>query len=174
LEQEKRKLEEALQAELNQKQQEEEAKQFALEEKKRKEEEAAKARVTVVIVRLSRYVGSLFAVPMKYNDTNIGSLPNGSYHILTTPPGSQSFATDSGYSSYDINKSFDFEPGQIYYVQLGVGFSYKLQLMSQTEGRNAIKGLKNVGKINPADVFSDYDESEAYKEPDTSSQHVPL
>lgn len=170
---EKRKVEEARQSELDRKRKEEEAKQLALKEQKRKEEEVAKAKVTVVLVRLSRYVGSLVAVPMKFNDTNIASLPNGSFQIVTTTPGSQSFATDSGYAGYDIIKTFEFEPGQIYFIQVGVGFSYSIALISNTEGRSGMKGLKNVGKINPADVFSDYDESEAYKE-NTSIQKVPL
>jgi flagellar biosynthesis GTPase FlhF len=174
LEQEKRKLEDARQAEADRKKQEEEAKQFALEDQKRKEEEAANARVSVVFYRAASYVGSLTTVPLKHNENHIGTLPNGSFLILSSQPGSQSFSTDSGYPSYDVIKTIDFEPGKIYYLQLGVGFSFSIALISQAEGRNAIKGLKNVGKINPADVLIDYDESEAYKEKDTSIQYPSL
>jgi flagellar biosynthesis GTPase FlhF len=174
LEQEKRKLEDARQAEADRKKQEKEAIQFALEEQKRKEEEAANARVSIVFYRAASYVGSLTTVPLKHNEDHIGTLPNGSFLILSSQPGSHSFSTDSGYPSYDVIKTFNFEPGQIYYLQLGVGFSFSIMLISQAEGRNAMKGLKNVGKINPADVLSDYDESEAYKEKDTSIQYPSL
>ena len=54
----------------------------------------------------------------------------------------------------------EFEPGQMYYVQLGVGFSFKILPVSNIDGRSGIKGLRNVGKINPADVFSDYDDDD--------------
>jgi hypothetical protein len=173
VEEERRIIEKARQSELDRKRKEDEAKQLVLEEQKRKEEEIAKSKVTIVLVRLSRYVGSLVAVPMKFNDMNIASLPNGSFQIFTSSPGQQTISTDSGYEGYDIDKNFNFEPGQLYYIKVGVGFSYSIELISNTEGRSGIKGLKNIGKINPADVLSDYDESEAYKE-NTSIQEVPL
>ena len=37
-------------------------------------------------------------------------------------------------------------------------------MVSKIEGRKSIRGLNNVGKLNPADILEDYDESEAYKE----------
>jgi phage-related minor tail protein len=174
LEQEKRKLEEARQAELDRKQREKEAKRLAEEEQKHKEEEAANARVTVVLFRFTKSGGTWGEVPLTHNDTNIGKLPNRSFLIYISPPGKQTISTDVGYTNYDIDKTFEFEPGQTYYIQVEVGFSYSLELIAQAEGRNTIKGLKNVGKINPADVLSDYDESEAYKEPITTQQQAPL
>jgi hypothetical protein len=110
---------------------------------------------------------------MKFNENNIASMPNGSFQVLYTTPGSNSFSTDSGYPGYDIDRSFDFEPSQIYYIKIGVGFSFTIELISNTEGRESIKGLKNVGKIHPADVLDDYDESEAFKEQE-SIKEVPL
>ena len=154
LEEDKRKLEEARQAELKRKQQEEEAKRLALEEQKRKEEEAANAKVTVVLFRSTKSGGTWGKVPLTHNDTHIGELPNRSFLIYISPPGKQTISTDVGYTNYDIDKIFEFEPGQTYYIQVEVGFSYSLELIAQAEGRNTIKGLKNVGKINPADVLS--------------------
>ena len=174
LEQEKRKLEEARQTELDRKQQEKEAKQFALEEQKRKEEEAAKARVTIVFFRLSKFVSSLHAVPLAHNDSYIGTLQNGSFFIYTSPTGTQTIYTDTESSGYSIDKTFEFESEQTYYIQLLVTPAYSFKLIPQAEGRNAIENLKNVGKINPADVLSDYDESEDYQAKKPQTQRAPL
>ncbi len=154
LKQERRDLEEARQAELDRRRQEKETKQLALEEQKRKQEEAANARVTVVLFRFTKSGGTWGEVPLTHNDTHIGKLPNRSFLIYISPPGKQTISTDVGYTNYDIDKTFEFEPGQTYYIQVEVGFSYSLELISQAEGINTIKGLKNVGKINPVDVLS--------------------
>jgi DNA gyrase/topoisomerase IV subunit A len=174
LEQEKRKLQEARQAELDRKQQKEEAKQFALEEQIRKEEEAANARVTVVFFRKSTFLGGGFQVSISNNGTSIGKLPNGSFFIHTSPVGKQTFATDKAFTSYGFSNTFEFNPGQIYYIQLLVGGEEGLELVSQSEGREGIKKLKNTGNINPADVLNDYDETEAYQAKEPPTQRAPL
>lgn len=174
LEDEKRKLEEVRLAELERKRQQKETIRLAEEEQKRKEEEAAKARVTIVFFRLSKFVSSLHTVPLAHNDTYIGTLQNGSFFIYTSPTGTQTISTDTEISGYSIDKTFEFESEQTYYIQLSVNPAYNLKLIPQAEGRNAIKSLKNVGKINPADVLSDYDESEAYQAKKPPTQQAPL
>ena len=73
---------------------------------------------------------------------------------------------------YKVEKTFEFNPGQTYYIQLEVNLAdLKLLLHSEAKGIAAIYGLDNTGKINPADVLSDYDESEAYKE--SATQQAP-
>ena len=140
-----------------------EAKRLALEEQKSKEEEAAKASVTIIFIRKSRFVGMITDDYISQNGTQIGSLSNGSFFITSVP---------SGTNNFDGAATFEFEPNQIYYIDVIVGFGPTIhQLISKAEGRAAMKGLKNVGNTNPVDVLSDYDESEAYKEPAT--QHVP-
>lgn len=172
LEVEKRKVEEAQLAELKRQRQEEEAKQLALEKQRRKAEEAAKAMVTIVVFRLSKFVGSLLNVPLLLNDTYIGTLTNGSFLIYATLPGKQTILPNSDYPGSNIGETFEFEPGQTYYILTklslgnmtlltGTGGTITLQHVTEVEGREAIKGLKNVGKINPADVLNDYDETEA-------------
>ena len=174
LEGEKKKLEEARLAELERKRQEEEAKRLALEEQKRKEEEAARARVTVLIFRWSRFVASGESLTLKHNDTNIGTFTSGTFLIYTSPTGKHTFSTEinPSYPPYNIDKTFEFEPGQTYYIQFLVAYDANLVLVSQAEARKAIKGLKNIGNISPDNIFSDYDESEAYQEP--STQRTPL
>lgn len=174
LEQGRRKLKEARQAELDRKRQEKEAKRLALEEQKRKEEEVANARVTVVFFRKSTFLGGGFQVSISNNGTSIGKLSNGSFFIHILPVGKQTFSTDKAFTSYGFSQNFEFNPGQIYYIQLLVGMEEGLEHVSQAEGREGIKKLKNTGNINPADVLSDYDETETYKEPDISTQKAPL
>ena len=157
LEKDKKKLEEARQAELERKQREEEAKQIALEEKKRKEEEAANAKVTIVFFRVSAFLGGGFQVTISNNGTAIGSLPNGSFFIHESPVGKQAFSTDKAFTSYGFSKTFEFNPGQIYFIQLLVGAKEGLVQVSQAEGRRAIVKLKNTGSINLADVLNDHE-----------------
>ena len=173
-EEEKRELEKTSQAELERKRQEEEAKRFALEEQKRIDEEAAKAKVTVVFFRSSAFTGSLQTGYIHHESTKIGEIPNGSFFIYSSPLGTQAFSV-IGSIGATANNSFQFESGQVYYIQFEIGMlSSTLLPVTEAGGREAIRGLKNTGKINPADVFSDYDESEAYKEPTTTQQQAPL
>ena len=174
LEQEKWKLEEARQTELDRKRQEKEAKQFALEEQKSKEEEAAKARVTIVFYRNQGYVGGGSTASIFHNSDNIGGLINETFFIYSSPPGTQTFTAEiTGLGTFNVEKTFDFKPSQTYYISYNFTFDATLQLVPNIDGRAAIIGIKNVGKINPADVLNDYDESEAYKEPPTQQQ-TPL
>ena len=171
LEEDKRKLEEARQAELERKQQEEEAKRLALEEQKHKEEEAAKARVTIIFYRNQGYIGGGGTVSISHNNENIGRLQNKTFFIYFSPPGTQKFLTSV--QGIDLEKTFEFKPSLTYYISYNFTFDATLEIIPNSDGRVAIKGIKNTGNINPADVLSDYDETEAYKE-DTSTKRVPL
>lgn len=174
LEDEKKKNEEARLAELDRKRHEEEAKRLALEEQKRKEEEAANAKVTVVFFRKSTFLGGGFQVSISNNGTSIGKLPNGSFFIHTSPVGKQTFSTDKAFTSYGFSNTFEFNPGQIYYIQLLVGMEEGLEHVSQADGREEIKKLKNTGNINPADVLSYNDETKAYQAKEPPIQRAPL
>ena len=174
MEDEKKKLEEARLGELERKQQEEEAKRLALEEQKRKEEEAAKAKVTLVYYRSQGFVGSAAVVSIFHNATHLTKIPNQSFFIYLSPPGTQTLKAGVYFlGTYEIENTFEFKPGKTYYFQVSYAMNIKLQLVSEAEGRKGIKRLKNIGNINPADVLNDYDESEeAYKEP--TIQQAPL
>lgn len=174
LEDAKRKLEETRQAELERKQHEEEAKRNALAEQKRKAEDAANARVTVVFFRKSAFLGSGFQVAISNNGTAIGSLPNGSFFIHDSPVGKHTFSTDKAFTSYGFSETFEFNSGEIYYIQLLVGGKEGLGRVSENEGRNGIKQLENTGSINPVDVLSNYDASEAYQVKEQTTQKTPL
>ena len=168
-EEQKKKLEEAQRVNLEKqlqeeetKRQEEETKRLAIEEQKRKDEEAAKSKVTIIFYRNQGYVASKGNAHVYHNKEDIGRLPNNTYFIYFSPPGTQNFMA-SVYDTNEVENTFEFKPGQTYYVSIHWGFSGGvLEIVPNADGRSALKGTTNTGNINPADVLSDYEKVEAH------------
>ena len=168
-EEQKKKLEEAQRVNLEKqlqeeetKRQEEETKRLAIEEQKRKDEEAAKSKVTIIFYRNQGYVASKGTAHVYHNKEDIGRLPNKTYFIYFSPPGTQNFMA-SVYDTNEVENTFEFKPGQTYYVSIHWGFSEGvLEIVPNADGRSALKGTTNTGNINPADVLSDYEKVEAH------------
>lgn len=128
LSEEKRKLEEARLAEL---------------ERKQQEEEAIASSVTVIFFRKSAFTGETAIVHVTHNDVQIASILNGSSFTYSTAPGTQTFG--ASYTYADTIQTFQFEPGQTYYIFISFGSVWNfedeiiLQLVTEAERNAAIK-----------------------------------
>ena len=103
-------------------------------------------KALIYFYRPKRMMGMAVGFGVREGDRKIGGLPNGSYFVFQTVPGTHTFA-----ASTEVTKTvtINVKAGRIYYIQgsLGMGAFVgrpELTIVSEQQSPNDLAGLKRV------------------------------